>query len=243
MSYDIDTILHKFMHEFYGYGNYHGKIWFIGMEEGGGNTKEEIMARINAWTKYYRELEDVASYHQAIGIDKFFADTPVLQTTWSQLIRIVLCFQDIAPSADQIRQYQAKRLGRRNDDTCLLELLPLPSPSTSKWHYNSISTLPYLSSRKNYSEELLAFRIKSIQQKILQYSPDVVIFYSKKYAKYWEEIADVQFTETADNISTGNNGTTTFAIVTHPATRGVTNEYFCMAGNVIRSLHQARLPA
>lgn len=240
MNSNIDTVLHKFIHEFYGYGNYHGKIWFIGMEEGGGNTKEEIMARINAWTKHCSELVDVASYHKAIGIDKFFAAPPVLQTTWSKLIRIALCFQNIAPSIDRIRQYQAKRLGRWNDDTCLLELLPLPSPSTSKWHYNSISTLPYLSSRKNYSEELLALRIKSIQQKIIQYSPNVVIFYSKKYAKYWEEIADVPFMEAADNISTGHNGTTTFAIVTHPATHGVTNEYFCKAGNIIRTLHQEK---
>ena len=31
-----DLLLDEFAHNFYGYGNYGGQFWFIGMEEGGG---------------------------------------------------------------------------------------------------------------------------------------------------------------------------------------------------------------
>lgn len=243
MTCPIDRNLHRFAHEFYGYGNYQGKIWFIGMEEGGGNSENEIETRINAWASHSRELEDVASYHQAIGISQFFTPTPVLQTTWSKLIRLLLCFQNIAPTMEKIRLYQRDEFGRRDNETCLLELMPLPSPSTNEWLYSRISSLPYLETRKKYTEKLLEFRIKAIQEKIFEYAPEIVIFYSKKYTKYWEQIAGIPLTEFENNISIGHNQSTTFAIVTHPATRGVTNEYFCQAGNIIRALQrEKRLP-
>lgn len=242
MSHDIDAVLHRFTHEFYGYGNYKGKIWFIGMEEGGGNSEEEIKMRLNAWASKGCELENVASYHKAIKIDKFFTKNAVLQTTWSKLIRLLLCFQNITPTIELIRQYQAERLGRPDDETCLIELLPLPSPSTNEWLYKSISTLSYLESREKYTEELLEHRIKSIQGKIAKYSPNIVVFYSKKYSKYWEEIAGVPFAETESNILVADNGITKFAIITHPATRGVTNEYFCTVGKILRVNHSKVIP-
>jgi hypothetical protein len=44
-----DILLEEFINNFYGYGNYHGKYWFIGMEEGGGNSIEEINRRLASW--------------------------------------------------------------------------------------------------------------------------------------------------------------------------------------------------
>jgi hypothetical protein len=43
---DFDKELDQFAHNFLGYGNLESPIWFIGMEEGGGNTKEEIKSRL-----------------------------------------------------------------------------------------------------------------------------------------------------------------------------------------------------
>ena len=37
-----DQVLDEFAHQFYGYGNYDGRYWFIGMEEGGGNSFAEV---------------------------------------------------------------------------------------------------------------------------------------------------------------------------------------------------------
>jgi hypothetical protein len=53
--------LDDFAHRFYGYGNYGGPFWFVGMEEGGGDSSEEIARRLSAWAARGRcELEDAA---------------------------------------------------------------------------------------------------------------------------------------------------------------------------------------
>jgi hypothetical protein len=37
-----DQLLEAFMRGFYGFGNYQAQYWFVGMEEGGGNTLDAI---------------------------------------------------------------------------------------------------------------------------------------------------------------------------------------------------------
>jgi hypothetical protein len=50
MSNPLDeSLLQEFMSNFYGYGNYAAPYWFIGMEEGGGDTIEEITRRLTVW--------------------------------------------------------------------------------------------------------------------------------------------------------------------------------------------------
>lgn len=34
------------MHHFYGYGNYQADYWFVGMEEGGGDTFDKVSKRL-----------------------------------------------------------------------------------------------------------------------------------------------------------------------------------------------------
>jgi hypothetical protein len=41
-----DELLEKRIETFYGYGNYQGKYWFIGMEEAGGEDFEDVNCRI-----------------------------------------------------------------------------------------------------------------------------------------------------------------------------------------------------
>ena len=43
-----DQLLTEFFQNFYGYGNYRGQFWFIGMEEGSGNSFSEINTRLSA---------------------------------------------------------------------------------------------------------------------------------------------------------------------------------------------------
>lgn len=42
-------LLKTFMSRFYGYGSWSAKYWFIGMEEGGGDSEEEIERRMMTW--------------------------------------------------------------------------------------------------------------------------------------------------------------------------------------------------
>ena len=40
-KYFDDSLLETFAETFYGYGNYNGPYWFIGMEEGGGDSFDQ----------------------------------------------------------------------------------------------------------------------------------------------------------------------------------------------------------
>jgi hypothetical protein len=66
-----DQLLSEFVQNFYGYGNYSGQFWFIGMEEGGGNSFSEINTRLAVWANRGRnELEDLgvtSEYFHQVG--------------------------------------------------------------------------------------------------------------------------------------------------------------------------------
>jgi hypothetical protein len=96
-----DQILDEFVKNFYGYGNYNGGCWFVGMEEGGGYSFAEIINRLDAWAKRGKcELEDLAKYHAEIGITRLFNGSPQLQPTWNKLIRILLSSHGHEPTAE-----------------------------------------------------------------------------------------------------------------------------------------------
>ena len=139
-----DILLEKFIESFYGYGNYDSEFWFIGMEEGGGNSESEIQKRFDVWKKRgCFELEDVKEYHCALGMgmDRYFNDNSILEKAWDKIIIILLGIEGRTPSVENRKKYQKGVLGRKNGDSCLIELLPLPSPGIGKWLYNSISSL------------------------------------------------------------------------------------------------------
>ncbi len=229
-----DQLLGEFVQNFYGYGNYRGQFWFIGMEEGGGNSFPEINARLTAWENRGRnELEDVAEYHNDIGVMDWFNDKPRLQPTWNKLIRILLSSSGQIPTTEQVRKYQQTLLGRPDGNTCLLELLPLPSPSIGQWLYAKHSKLPHLKNRETYRQECIASRITHLQGRINQYQPKGVIFYSLSYQEYWKKIADVYFYEDSERIYFGRNESTLFVITKHPAAKGITSEYFHQVGQLI----------
>ena len=71
-----ETLLSEYMEQCFGYGNLDGDYWFVGMEEGGGNSFEEVNRRIRSWAERgKRELEDLFEYHKEIRIEKWFKET------------------------------------------------------------------------------------------------------------------------------------------------------------------------
>jgi len=233
-----DALLQDFMDRFYGYGNYQGSYWLVGMEEGGGNSFEDIERRLETWRKRgRREIEALAEYHVEMGITALFRKRPKIQATWGKLIRVILAAQGQLPTTNQVRAYQRDRLGRLAGDTCLLELLPLPSPSTGHWLYADHSQLPYLASRTKYQEALLSKRISHLQQRIRQHRPKIILCYSYGYQAYWREIAGIDFSPAVDGqFYVAHGGSTLFIITKHPATPGLSNSYFHQLGNAIITL-------
>lgn len=236
-----DMLLSAFIRGFFGYGNYTGRYWFVGMEEGGGNTLSEVELRVRLWTQRgQRELEDVADYHRALGATQFFTQPTVIQPTWNKLIRVVLATQQSTPTLDMVKTYQREMFGRLDSNICLLELLPLPSPSIGKWIYSDFVAVEGLQSRETYRNHYAAFRALHLKRKIAEHRPMAVVFYSVDswYRQWWQMIADTTFE--VSNIDgaiyySAFLRDTKFFVVKHPASRGITNDYYHQIGRLLIS--------
>lgn len=227
-----DDFLKHFMTIFYGSGNYAGKYWFVGMEEGGGNDLESVTERLNAWHELGEiELVDLLQFHLLINYPEYFTNPVKLQRTWMQQARIVLASKGLPSSTEHVRAYQRDLLGRHNDETCLLELFPLPSPSTSVWNYSRWSGLAHLRDRETYRHYCAPWRIDHIRTQIRTYQPALVVFFSLGYLSYWQSIAGqtVIFRE-IDGFLAGKDSKTTYIIAKHPVAHGLTNQYFELIG-------------
>lgn len=224
-----DQLLESMMHKFYGYGNYQGDYWFIGLEESGGDFAN-VNKRVNIWSKRgEQEVEDVAEYHIAMA-----EWSTNIHPTWKGLIRIILSIKGYKNiNTKHILDYQVNSLGRKNKETCLLELFPLPSPATPNWFYGQHSRLPFLSDRDTYRDYCAEKRINHLNQKITEHQPKVVIFYGKGFEYYWKKIAGIKFQPTPEGFLVGKNKQTTFVIAKHPMAAGTSNEYFHQIGKLI----------
>lgn len=228
-----DSPLNDFINTFYGYGNFSGKYWFIGMEEGGGDTLDEIQRRINLWDRRGRhELEDLCGYHLELGITQFFTEPTKSQSTWNKLIRLVLSTRLDAFMLDDVKAYQRERLGRWEQDTALIELLPLPSPSTSHWLYSAWD-IPHLRTRATYRQHYAPLRVQAIRAKIAQYQPSAVVFYSLGYREWWQQIANVEFVPNG-RFFTASDEHTRYVMAPHPTGHGVMSEDYHAIGHWLR---------
>ena len=230
-----DADLSQFMKTFYGYGNLSARFWFIGMEEGGGNSFAEVQARLSAWKQLRKpELADLRDFHLLLRMPEFFTPPVKLQRTWMQISRIKLAAEGKPHSIEELRTYQQNRLGRINGKTCLMELLPLPSPRTSAWAYAQWSTLPFLTMREAYHQSILPRRIAHIHKQILENEPQAVIFYGIGYNSYWQTIAgkEVEFQEQGDFWS-AITSRTIYLMIKHPNARRLSNKYFENVGTYI----------
>lgn len=249
--------LRQFMTGFYGYGSLSSDIWFIGMEEGGGNTEEEVAQRLNRWSELGRpavvDIQQFANTAPALPMIRFFSNPPKRQKTWAGLIRVLLAVQDKDDDSNRaVLETQSTSWGRSSDtsDNCLLELLPLPSPSTSNWKYDlwsDRSAFPELCKRTEYHKQTVLGRSQRLRELVHDNRPRCVIFYgsSRRYLDYWSAIAGHDFrAEESHPVCHGRRGQelsalfhrvkhTAFVVMSHPNSRGITNEYFTCVGKAI----------
>lgn len=232
-----DQLLEAFIGGFYGYGDYLAPYWFIGMEEAGGEAEEDVARQLEIWDGWGREeLLDVAEYAREMGITRWHRERPSLQRTWKHLIRVALTAEGKPVTVETMREFQKKEIGTRGGDTCLLELLPLPSPSVGAWRYDRMSALPYLRTRKAYTEHIVEARISHFRDRVLQHQPKAVVFYGLVYDRYWRKVAGVRSWEMSpEGIRYAFENHTLFVSAAHPVARGATNQDFTDIGELIRN--------
>ncbi|WP_373507935.1 hypothetical protein [Thiocapsa sp.] len=238
-----DVLLTAYMSEFFGYGTSNANFWFVGMEEGGGDNFKEIERRLSCWDQRgRRQLEDLRAFHEAFGEHRWHRDRR-LQPTWRHLIRIYLSANFHSTDEDAVRDYQVDKLGREGGDTTLLELFPLPSPSTSNWRYETWSTLPSLASRESYKEKLIHPRFEGLNRLISENRPQAVVFYGTTYRNIWNRFIPTsgrfqRFEVAGSTIELSEHQGTAYAICAHPSAPGITSGYFSTLGRKLRPLLQ-----
>lgn len=185
------TDLTAFTNRFLGYGNLAAPIWFIGLEEGGGQDLLEIERRVTAWRRRgSKPTEYLAGFHRDIGVTRFFdPPRPVLQRTWCALMKTLQAYRGAPLLGDALRQLQAGAFGAGNGAAALLELLALPSKDKQSWIYTALANqLPILASRATYEAATRPSRIQTLRTLVAEHSPAVVVCYGMSEQTAWRGI-------------------------------------------------------
>lgn len=233
-------VLRAFMGRFAGYGNPAAPLWFVGMEEGSGQGIAELSRRVLAWdARGRRVLEDLPSYHHAIGLPRHFVPPFPLQRTWAPLLRILMAWRGVPATLADLRRAQASELGTPHGDSALVELLPLPAPGLAHWPYGALaSQLPELADRGTYAEALRGPRITLLRALLMQTSARVVVCYGLGYTADWTQLVGATLEE---RITKGQRwlharrGATHYVVVPHPVARGTPRDFWAGLGREVRA--------
>jgi hypothetical protein len=192
-----ENALKHWIDNFYGYGSWDSRFWFIGYEESGGELPEEVAEKINYLYKIHpptgsKALCDIRDLYKNVAMhwdgpkagmfnDRYeyrFGNKAIQHGVWKNLISFVHGYQS-EKLPDQL-EYQKNIFASstlRNE--ALIQLYPLPSPHNHAWYYSwlDLPQLDFLKSRALYQQYVYQQRIKTILLNINTYKPEIVLMY------------------------------------------------------------------
>ncbi len=236
-------MIEAYSKQFFGYGRWDAPVWFVGLEEAGAGTPEELQARLAAWDQRgRRELEDAPAFYPACGQHQWHGPNARLQRTWRQLMRMLLLAHSEPIGEDALLEYQKQSLGAFSGHVCLAELSPLPARSQGQWpHAGNVNLPERMRRRDTFLQAVLPGRIATLREKIATHHPRAVVFYFWIQRQYAEAVAGGDFQLLLRGDSCGalrdelfgfsRSGTQHF-ITGHPAARypGDPDGYFAALG-------------
>ena len=232
--------LDEYMAHFAGYGDLRAPLWFVGMEEGGGRDVAELAHRVGSWVARGRHrLEDLATYHRAIGLARHVDPPFPLQRTWGPLARVLQAWRAESTDVPALRRVQAADLGAHGGSGALLELMPLPATGTSAWPYASLARdIPALLDRAQYRSAYEAARVRMLRALIDEGQPRAVICYGLGDREAWTGLAGAPLHATTIDGRTCYASKTRaplFLAVPHPVAHGSTSRFWEAVGASVRA--------
>ena len=188
--------LKHWIENFYGYGSWDARFWFIAHEESGGDLPEEEAEKFNYFynVKAIREnsrLCDIRELYRQVNArldgpratlfktfyDYRFAENAVQHGLWKNLIAFVHGYQE--KNLPDLLEYQKNDfLSPSAKSEALIPLYPLPTHHHA-WYYSWLDfpQFPFLKSRGLFQEYIYPQRMQRILENIKTYTPDVVVMY------------------------------------------------------------------
>jgi hypothetical protein len=191
-----DKALKYWIDNFYGYGSWNARFWFVGYEETGGDVPEEVAEKLNFF--YNQQSPDMPALcdirelygHMAFRVDgpraeKFanlndyrFGNHAVLHGLWKNLIAFVHGYKN--EELPDLLIYQKNSFASPSlANELLIPLYPLPTHDHA-WYYAwlDLPQFPFLKSRALFQEYVYAGRMHTILKNINVHKPEVVLMYS-----------------------------------------------------------------
>jgi hypothetical protein len=211
-----------------GFGNPNGRYWFIGVEEGGGGTIDELIVR----GTQYQPIDDLHHVNEIDGCPSVDLSSHITPT-WIIMSKIVRCISGEPDWRDRAAAlaYQATRLGRANGDTFLAEVLPLPVPTRDKWPYPTLWP-----TREEYEDEVIGMRCELLRVLFDEYRPRLVVCYGKRdWLRHQAIFNDVAFTAFSDGkMRRGSVGASTIVLTPFFHYWLMTNDRICALAAELR---------
>lgn len=190
-----EQALQCWIDNFYGYGSWQARFWFVSHEESGTDIPEEVAEKLHYFcTLQNRDAATLCDIRELYRAAAFRAEGPralkfsnlydyrfgagaTLHGYWKNLIAFVHGYRDEKlPDLLDYQQNHFVALSARNE--ALIRLYPLPAHDHA-WYYAwlDLPTLSFLKSRAAYQEYLYSRRIGNIMGNIITHKPEVVLMY------------------------------------------------------------------
>lgn len=191
-----ETALKHWIDNFYGYGSWHARFWFISYEEGGGDVPEEVADKVNYLQNTHAHADpvlcDIRELYKHIPVrwnstkataiknlyEYRFGKNATLHGIWKNLIAFTHGYR-LEKLPDLLAYQQHTFLSQEAQREALIRLYPLPSPHNHAWYYSwlDLPQLEFLKSRTLYQDHVYQRRIQNILSNIRTYKPEVVLMY------------------------------------------------------------------
>ena len=188
-------VLKYWIDNFYGYGSWHARFWFVDYEESGGDIPEEVADKLNYFYNLQvsdtpglcdiREMSRYVTFRvEGPRAEKFanlydyrFGGHATLHGLWKNLIAFAHGYKN-EELPDQITYQKNSFALPSAPNEALIPLYPLPTHDHA-WYYAwlDLPQFPFLKSRSLYHDYVYPARVHTILENISMYKPQVVLMY------------------------------------------------------------------
>lgn len=178
---------------FLGYGQTSAPVWFIGFEEGLGDMSDEEAVKNCKSRGRFEKVMDLYEAHLGLLQKSLPIDLevkPPRTQVWQYMAKIMLAREGVVSwdNKKKVKDYIRLRLGRKNGNTFLTELSPIPTKRTSdtSWMAKFLKIDPDLPSK-------VAQRKEELQLLLREKSPRLVICYGLNKKNAFSELLGIEW--------------------------------------------------